>query len=354
MAVIGSMSVNIVAITDKFMAGINKARGAMGKFGAGATSLTGILSSLAGAGAVGAMLHKFDEAGSTLHDMANRTGVTVENLSALKYAADQSGSSIGALSTAFRIMQKNGIDPNTFFQVAAGIAAIKDPTERAQAALKILGKRGTELLPMINELPQLRAEFERLGGGVTAQMAQKADALGDSWGKLRVAMGNVANHIAATLAPTITRLNEYIAENVKSVVEWVDKHSLLITWIGAAALAMGPLTAAAWSFNTAIIAITTSLAALKAVASAGIIAKLLGALIASEFAIPALAGAGALAVGYGINKYVANKDTGYSGGWDVEVAKNTQQQAEQQKQTNALLRQSINRQPVILQPAGVR
>lgn len=353
MATIGSLAVNIVAVTDKFMAGINKARGAMGGFAAKATSLTGILSSLAGTGAIGAMLHQFDEAGSTLHDMANRTAVSVENLSALKYAAEQSGSSIGALSTAFRFMQKNGLDPNAFFQVAAGIAAIKDPTERAQAALKILGKRGTELLPMINELPQLRAEFERLGGGVTTKMAQQADALGDSWGKLRVSMGNVANHIAAALAPTITQLNEYIAQNIKSTVEWIDKHSTLIAWIGGATSALGPLTAAAWAFNTAVIAITTSLTALKAVASAGVIAKILTAIAASEVAIPIAAGAGALAVGYGINKYVEGKDTG-ARGWDVEVKNNTQKQVDQQKQTNDLLRQSLGRQPVVLQPAGVR
>lgn len=42
-----------------------------------------------------------------LHDLSKQTGFQVETLSALKNAADTSGSSIGAMSTALGIFQKN-------------------------------------------------------------------------------------------------------------------------------------------------------------------------------------------------------------------------------------------------------
>lgn len=350
MPTIGSLSVNIVALTDKFNKGIAAARRSLSGF---AGSATGMLGSLASSLSAGALLGSFEAVGSEINDLSIRTGVTAENLSALKYAADQSGSSISALTAAFTFMQKHGIDPDAFPQVAAQLRAIEDPTLRAQAALQLLGKRGAELLPMINDLPQLTAEFEKLGGKVTTDMAQKADALGDSWGKLKVAFAGVRNHIAVELAPEITRLTEYVANNSRGVADWISNHATLVKWIGIAAIALGPLTAGAWAFNTAIIAITSSLTALKAVASAGIIAKVIAAIAASSFGIPLLAGAGALAAGYGINKYMENRETG-SGSWEIDNPKKGDALLKETQRTNKLLEQQNGKPAVMLNVAGVR
>lgn len=357
MAVIGSMSVNIVAITDKFISGINNARSKLGAF---ANSTTSLIGSIAGAAGLGAMLHQFDEMGSTLHDMSVKTGVTVENLSALKFAADQSGASVGTLSRAFKTMQKNGMDPNMFMQVAESINAIKDPVERAQAAMKAFGKVGPELLPMIAELPQLRAEFEKLGGTVTTDMANKADALGDSWGKLKLALSGVSNHIAAALAPEVTKLNEFMAANGKYIMDWIDNHKTLVTVIGSVLTLLTTLTPAVWAFNQACIALTTTLGALKAAAAVPIVAKILAsaggatALGIAGGVGGAVAGVGAANELYQMSKQEYGGGSGASRGWDVEVKNNTQKQVDQQKETNDLLRQSLKQKPVELKSAGVR
>lgn len=351
MAVIGSLAVNIVAKTEAFTRGIKAAQKAAGEF----LNKTSLLSAGLSAGIIG-LLHNFDELGSSLHDMATKTGVSTETLSALKYAAEQSGASMGTLNVAFKNLQKAGIDPNQFFAVADSIRAIQDPTERAQKALAMFGKKGTELLPMIMELPQLRAEFEKLGGTVTTEMANKADALGDSWGKLKVAMGAVANHIAAAIAPAITSLNEYVAANGKAIADWIDGHSSLVKSIGLVMLALPPLTAAAWGFNQSIQAILTSLGLLKAAASAPILAKILGSSAgAAAGAVGATVGLGA--IGYQIYKessaYTGPRGT--SGGWESNDPKNAEKQLREIQRTNQLLeQQQQQRGGVVLGVAGVR
>ena len=77
-----------------------------------------------------ASLKVFADTGSQLHDLSKRTGISVRSLSELRFAAEQSGTSLEAIGTAARNMQRNGLDPRTFDQVAARIAAIQDPVQR--------------------------------------------------------------------------------------------------------------------------------------------------------------------------------------------------------------------------------
>ncbi|XAM00056.1 hypothetical protein OT109_01460 [Phycisphaeraceae bacterium D3-23] len=99
----------------------------------------------------------FASTGDALDKMARRTGFTVEALSELDFAAQQSGTSLAALQTGIRQLQKNIIDlgrglatqrnafdamgltfeqlkdlsPEQQFEaVAAAIGRIEDPTER--------------------------------------------------------------------------------------------------------------------------------------------------------------------------------------------------------------------------------
>lgn len=224
MAVIGSLAVNLVANTDKFIRGLANAQLKLGQF----STKIGIAGAAVSA-AIGGMFYKFEQTGSQLHDLSVATGIGVEQLSFLKYAAEQSGSGLEALSKAAKELQKQGIDPQNFERIAASLAAIEDPTERAQKTFEIFTKRaGGALLPMLKDLPMLKKRFEDLGGSFTGKMADAADALGDSWGDLKLALLNITNQLAFALTPAVTALSGWIAENGKAIRDWVAEHSKLV------------------------------------------------------------------------------------------------------------------------------
>jgi hypothetical protein len=98
--------------------------------------------------------------------MSRRTGIAVETLSLLDYAADQTGTSLETVEVAVRRMQKSvaGVADETegttgkldflgltaeklaglnvdqqFAAIAAALRSIDDPTQRAAAAMKVFG-----------------------------------------------------------------------------------------------------------------------------------------------------------------------------------------------------------------------
>lgn len=305
----------------------------------------------------------FDSAGSQLNDMSTATGISVENLSFLKYAAEQSSTSIESIAKAAKFMQKNGIDPNQFEKIASSIAKITDPTQRAQAAMAQFGSRGgATLLPMIDSLAELRQRFEQLGGGFTEAMAKRADALGDSMGDLKLVLGNLSMVLADQLAPAVMRITNFIAENSQSIRKWIEEHGTLVKAIGLVAFTLTTVTPILWTINTVVTTLTASIKGLTTAAmlagNVPMLSKLLK--VAGPLGTAgALVGAGALAVGAGhaaVNTNVGNwsGSTGVSRSWDAETGKNTKQQVDEQRKTNALLQTMVHQKPIEIKTAGVR
>lgn len=262
MATIGSLSVNIVATTDKFISGLNSARGRLNKFVKDIGGINTAIGGLFGGATIKSLFTGFEEAGSQLHDLAMATGVSVENLSRWKFAADQSGTSVEALTKAFKSLVQHGIDPNQLDDFAKRIAAIENPTQRAQFALKYLGKAGMELLPMINDLPELSSQFDKLGG-FTTDMANSADELGDSWGRLKLALSNVRNHIAYSLSPSIEGLSDFIAEHGKAVTGWIDRNQSLVNTLLLVSFVLVAMPPLIYIVSTAVDVLTASVTALN-------------------------------------------------------------------------------------------
>lgn len=237
MATIGNLTVGITAQTSKLESGIRKARKILGGF-------AGQMSSLLAGVSLAAAVHWFEAAGSELHDLSAATGIAIDQLDFLKYAAEQSGAGLEAVIKAARELQDKGIDPNRFSDIARQIAAIKDPTERAQAAFNKFGKKaGAAILPMINDLPELRRRWEELGGGMSQEIANRADALGDALGDVRFVMRNLFLSVAAELAPELTKLSRWIASHLVDLRKWMSEHKTLAKMIGGVAVGLATLTA---------------------------------------------------------------------------------------------------------------
>lgn len=286
---------------------------------------TAILAPLAGAAKV------FADMGSNLQDASDRTGVSVEALSALGYAADLSGAGMETLESDIRRMQRTIVDategtktatdaladlgltvdnlkdlsPEAQFELLADrLDKIDDPTRKAALAMEIFGKSGTQLLPMLKGGSQALAEYrkqaERLGLIISTKDAAAADAFGDALDDLWKVLKMSAFIIGSALAPTLKTVTETIIRIAVAINRWIGQNKALIVAtlkiatvlvaaggaivglglsistigvaIGGLASALSVASAAFGALITAIGAILTPIgAAITAVAALGVI-----------------------------------------------------------------------------------
>ena len=199
----GRAYVELLLKDSKFRAGLQAAKAKMVAFGK-ATAMVGAAIGAAGAAATVYGLKQLLSMGDALDKMSARTGVSVEALSELKHAAEQSGAGMGDIEKAIRQMQKNGLDASQFDAAAAAIAAIADPAQRAQAAMDMWGKSGVKLLPMLNDLPALRQEARDLGLVMSGESASAAVKLGDQMANLWATVKAGAMTLGEIFVPTLT------------------------------------------------------------------------------------------------------------------------------------------------------
>lgn len=63
-----------------------------------------------------------------------------------------------------------------------------------------MGKSGTALLPMLQNLDELRADAESLGTIIDERDANRADGLGDAFDRISKAIGGIGNRIISAVA----------------------------------------------------------------------------------------------------------------------------------------------------------
>jgi len=229
-----------------------------------------------------AMAARFEHTGSALNDMSARTGMTTEALSDLGYAAGQTGAEMEDVETAVRKMQKaigdaaeggeagtkalahlgvtidelRGLSPDKQFEVIASrLAAIKDPTQQAAAAMEIFGKTGTKLLPMISDLKALRERAQELGLVMSGENAAAADALGDALDDLKKTVLGAGNGIMASLAPALTQFVRAATNAVLQVKQWATDYAGLIITVMKVAAGVAAAGAGLFVFGKAIMGV---------------------------------------------------------------------------------------------------
>jgi len=204
---------------------------------------------------LGAAAKTFADMGSRMWDMAKRTGVSVEALSALSYAAEQSGAGVDAFENGIRRMQRTlydagrglstatdalgelgltiqdleGLSPEAQFrQLADRLDRIEDPSRKAALAMTIFGRSGTELLPMLEGGAAALDAYEKhardLGLIMSTEDAAAADVFGDALSDLWKVLKMSAFAVGAALAPTLKDLSERIVRAAKTVTEWVKEN----------------------------------------------------------------------------------------------------------------------------------
>lgn len=257
-----------LSVKDKISGGLKRAKERLAAWGEGLAAVGTGVSAFSGSilGGLGGALKHFADVGSELNDMSTATGVSAETLSALGYAAKQTGVDLGALHAGLRGMAKFtnlvasgnkgaiktldqlGISAGAFLAakpeqrlalLADGLRNVSDPGIRAALAMKTLGKSGEALLPMLAEgsagLNAFIARANELGIVITDEEAKKADALGDAWDDLLAVFGAIAFRTGAALAETMQAIIETAIIGGKAVGEFVRNNQGLIVTLAAAA-----------------------------------------------------------------------------------------------------------------------
>lgn len=265
-----------------FVRGLRSAEKDLKSFGASVRNVG------AGIAAVGASITTafagaakvFSDAGDALDKAAIRTGVSVEALSGLAFAAEQSESNIEELENAIRFMQRAIVEASAgtqgavdalatlgltaeqllrlspedqFKAVADGLAAIHDPTRRAAAALEVFSRSGTKMLPLVEGgaagIEALQRQFDSFGATVTTADAKLAALLNDTWNEMIVTLKALTMQVGAAVAPAFIDAAKAIRRAASVAIAWVrDNRALIdvalkvgvaITAIGGALVGLG-------------------------------------------------------------------------------------------------------------------
>lgn len=292
----GKAHVTLYAVTSPLMKGLAAVqskfntwgKGLIG-IGAGVTALgTSITGALAGAVKI------FADSGSELADWSAKTGVAASSLAELQYAAEQSGTDLDTVGKALINMQKKGLDPKRFDEVAAAIAAIPDDVTRTQAALEAFGKAGADLLPMLGELGSLREQARANNIVPTDEAVAAAAKIGDTFDTMKRQVVAAIFEIGAALAPVLQPALDTIVRISSQAIEWVrNNHDLVVTIakIGAGLAIAGALVTA---LGVAFVGIGAAIGGIVTAVST------IGTVLAAVFSPLGLIVAAVAAIGVGI------------------------------------------------------
>jgi len=244
------------AFVELFVKGLSPALGQFQSFGAGLTKVGAGIAAI-GAGIVGPMVAAvahFTAVGAAIDDVAQRTSMAREEIMALKFAAEQSGTSLEVIEKALIHQRKLGIT-KSFDELAEEIAAIPDPNEQMQRATEVWGKAGAQLIPMVANLKELKALGAQINFGITGEDIENAGKLDDAYHSITSQLSTIAMNVGAALAPTLLQAAQAIAGVVQVAVEWVANNRelvLTIAAIGAGLVAAGTVIVAVGGGITAI------------------------------------------------------------------------------------------------------
>lgn len=277
----------------KLVAGLQKSAARVRAFGASVTALGSRIATIGLTAGAGLLFtgKLFADMGSDMLDMSQRTGVGVEALSELRFAAQQSGASVEDLENAIKFMQRGGFGRGAedLERIADELAGMTDPAQRTARAMEIFGRAGTRMLPMLlggaAGLRRLREEARRTGNSMTQEQAEAAEAFGDAISKLTGSIKMAAFQVGAALAPALKEVAEWLTNAAAAAGKWVRENQEIVrivalavgalTGLGLALMVLGPAISA---IGVAIGLLGTAISAL--IAGIGFILTPLGAVVA--------------------------------------------------------------------------
>jgi lambda family phage tail tape measure protein len=235
---IGSSIASGLGGIGSYARGIMEALGPLGgAAGVAGLALAGIaaVGVAVGAAAIGIAIHA-SEAAARLGELSQATGVSVESLSLLGDVAQSKGISVDSMAKALEKMNKSAVAAaqagpkasnaykdlgvavtNTdgsmreaqdiFNDLSKKFADMADGPLKTADAIKIFGKAGAEMIPLLNEggqkLAELEGHYKALGAVVSGPMAKASEDLKENQALISASFTGLENDLVADLVPTI-------------------------------------------------------------------------------------------------------------------------------------------------------
>jgi hypothetical protein len=174
---------------------------------------------------------QFVELAGSLEDMSAKTGIGIEMLQKLKYAAEQNGGSIDTVTNSITKMGKGlaegdrgvinalgklglsfedvrRMDPGeAFLAIGDAIGKVHDPMAQAALATTIFGKAGAENLPMFNgHLKETADAAEQMGLVLSKDVVAAGDQFGDTLSTLLTAGMALLGKVIGPFLPLLQQL----------------------------------------------------------------------------------------------------------------------------------------------------
>jgi hypothetical protein len=295
--------------------------------------------------------------GEQLDIVSRRTGIGVEALSALGYAAKMNRLDMEDLEVALRMMERHAVDARAglggaqraflmlglstqqlaglaperlFGLIADRISLLPDPTVRAAAAIQVFGRTGTAVIPMLENgragLEAWRLEAERFGLIVSGRDVVAASEFHKAMVRLGEVLRIVRFQVGAALAPALTDLANRISAAARPMMAWIRTHQGVIILVAKVAAGLIGAGLAAVILGTALRGLGTALNILAFGLSVGLrtVHLVIAALGGLAAFLGPVGGAVALFAGYWL---VASGKAGQAAKWLGQKFKGLREEA---------------------------
>lgn len=228
----------------------------------------------------------FSGVAEQLDNMHKSTGVAVQSLSALKYAADQTSVPLETMTTGIKKLQlsqndlkgfKKNLDDigltsreilnipieEQFFKIGNAISKLPDPTDRTIASMQFFGKTGTDLLPIFGEgattLEEWTSKAKNMGLILDTKTIDSALRADQAFDDFDATIKGVVNTASIQFLPIVTDMVEGLQPMIKAVGDWAAANPELVKQIAEwtvkillAGAALGPLVKSVEAFGAVI------------------------------------------------------------------------------------------------------
>lgn len=242
---LGSLVVSLTAETAQFTAALDKASYTAEKnfrsISSFAKTAAGSLAALYGAQSIVGFVKTQIDAADATGKMAQKVGISVEELSKLQYAAKLADVDTGQLQVGLVKLSKGMVEAangtgqarnalsamgisvkNTdgtlksssivLGEIADKFATYEDSANKTAIATQLFGKSGAELIPLLNAgskgIAESANELERFGAVITEKAAAQAERFNDNLTRLSTVGSVVGKTIANEVIPYLNQLAE--------------------------------------------------------------------------------------------------------------------------------------------------
>lgn len=246
MAIIKTLDILLRGRTDKLKSDMDKGKAIVSNF---AVDVKGLLQNAFAGVSTAVIVSKFRSVINAIDDLGDRAkvfGTNAEELGKLEYAAEIAAVSYDKLAMASKFMTlniakaKDGVEANVllfkklgttgqelgklslterFLKIAQGLGAIEDQSKKTELSMKLFGKQGLFLLPLLadngRELTKVFSDLDRYGTVFSQRDAETLGDVNDAFALLSKTFNAVFGRIAVQMAPALKNIARNLSEAIK-------------------------------------------------------------------------------------------------------------------------------------------